>query len=313
MPETYEPRQERATTLPDEPYYQLPTAPRRRGRTFVGGILLALGVVWLLGILLGGANWREGPIGAGNILFNQTYLADRLEMDVSTGDIEIRPWDGSDIKVEAIYHGGSPADYAVTIEPREGTLYVSGGPKAGFLSFGQRDIEYRISMPAGGDAQIRTMNGDIDVAELQGVVDLNSTNGDITATAIGNGLRAETINGGIELNEISGSLDLHSINGEISLSDGQVSSGTVKNTNGDIDLWGVSGALTVETVNGDVVVRLPEDSSFTLDATTISGEIDSDFELQDGRETRSTLAGTTGSGGPRLEIETISGDISITH
>lgn len=354
MSDIREPKYEQATPLPDEPYYQVPTttAPRRGGRTLAGGILLALGVVWLLGVLLGGEG-REGPVGGGNILFEQTYEATRLEMDVSTGNIEIRPWDESNIKIEAIYQGGDASDYAVKVDPRDGTVYVTGGPKPGFLSLGQRDIEYRISLPATADVQIKTANGEIDVAELRGLVDLTSTNGDITASAIARGLQAETVNGRIELDEIGGALDLHSTNGEISLSDGRVSSGTVQSVNGDIDLRGVSGKLNVEstngdiqigdatdaalrastsngdiefegslapndistisTISGDVVVRLPEDSSFTLDATTISGEIDSDFELQDGQESRRERSGTVGNGGPRLEIETTSGDISVIH
>ncbi|MDQ2997468.1 MAG: DUF4097 domain-containing protein [Chloroflexota bacterium] len=67
----------------------------------------------------------------------------------------------------------------------------------------------------------------------------------------------------------------------------------------------------MNSISGDVNLQLPEESSFRLDASTVSGDISSEFELRDGQQANRNLSGITGNGSATLTIGTTSGDISI--
>jgi len=65
--------------------------------------------------------------------------------------------------------------------------------------------------------------------------------------------------------------------------------------------------------SGDVDLQLPEDSGFRLDASTVSGDLSSDFDLQGGEQGRRALSGVAGAGDTTLKVETTSGSIHIRH
>ena len=62
---------------------------------------------------------------------------------------------------------------------------------------------------------------------------------------------------------------------------------------------------------GEGNLRLPDTSGFRLDASTVSGDLSSEFELRDGQQARRSLSGVAGDGSATLTIGTTSGDISI--
>ena len=352
-PEFYD--QQRAPTTRDFTHDSRPgvlsaRAPMRRNRRFLGFAMLAIGLFWLAALVLSSGPWLRG-IGGSGMLIEQTYTARALAMDVSLGSVEVRSWAGPGVRVEATYHGGGPDNYAVQIAPAGDTLRITGGGKPCLLVCPPRDIEYRISLPASGDAQIKTGNGAIDVADLNGQIVLNSTSGAIQAQHLGGGLSAGTVSGAIELDDIAGAIDLHSTSGAITLDSGHATGAQVETTSGAIELSGVagdmqlksiSGAITVRdaaahaltastvsgaidyegslargaaqsfsSVSGDITLSLPESSAFDLRATTISGDIDSEFELAPREAGRRSLSGTAGGGGATLTIETTSSAISV--
>lgn len=333
--------------VPDKPYYQQPAG--RGGARVAGAVLLAIGLIWLL-MQFGNGLALPFGVGGGTLLDN-TYSARRLVVDVGAGDVEVRTWNQATMRVEAMYRGGDASDYAVSVEPNGETLTIRGGAKPAFQLFGRRDVRYRISMPAGANAQIKTTNGDIDVAGLSGETKLDSTNGDIQATELARGLTVSTVNGDIELDTIAGTLQANSTNGEIQLGDGAVENARVETVGGDINLEGVAGELFVKSVNGDIVIadgreakltlesvssdihyegdlapggtniitnvsgdvdlRLPENSGFELRASTASGDITSEFTLKNQQQDRRNLSGKVNDGGATLQISTTNGDINL--
>jgi DUF4097 and DUF4098 domain-containing protein YvlB len=88
----------------------------------------------------------------------------------------------------------------------------------------------------------------------------------------------------------------------------------VTDRNGSIDLTAAPplGAIDMEDRNGSVKLILPEHAGFTVQANTTDGEIYTDFPLPtSGSESRKSINGTVGAGGPMVHITTTNGDLSI--
>jgi DUF4097 and DUF4098 domain-containing protein YvlB len=339
-----------ATALPDEAYYRRAPEPRRARRASGLGAALVLVGLLLLAFQLFGRG--EGFGNPGSLtLADKTLPGNRIELSAAASDVEVRPWDGSGIHVEATQHGGSRGDYTVDIVPAGDTVRVTESNRSFFCLFCSRSVSYRISVPRGAQADIHTASGEIDVAGLSGAVSLASVSGDIHANDLSTGLTVSTTSGEVRLDNIAGKLDVGSISGDVQLEDGKVEDATVNTTSGRVDLNGISGPLNLTSVSGDITVRdardgqlhlsttsggieyagglargstnelnsisgdvtlrLPRDSSFRLDASTVSGDLSSDFDLRDRQSGRGALAGVAGDGSATLTISTTSGEIAV--
>jgi hypothetical protein len=336
--------------LPNEPYYQRPPelrpAPRRKG---LGVALVLVGLLLLAFQLFGRGATLGGSESI--TLIDQDYQANRIELSASASSVEIRPGSGSRIHVEAIQRGGSQGDYQIDVVPAGDTLRVTESSRSFFWFFGSRGVRYRITVPSNGQADIHTASGEIDVQGLGGPVSLASVSGDVHASDLTGGLKASSTSGEIQLSDIAGRLDVGSISGDVKLENGKIDGATVGTTSGGVDLDGVAGALKITSVSGDIHVRgahdgqldisttsgeieyqgslasastnkldsisgdvnlrLPEASGFNLDASTVSGDLSSEFELRNGQTARRNISGVAGDGSATLTIDTTSGDINI--
>jgi len=336
--------------LPNEPYYQRPPAPQPARRASGLGVALVLVGLLLLAFQLFGGGLAFG--GAGSItLVDQEYQGNRIELSATASDVEIRPGDDSRIHIEAIQRGGSRGDYRIDVVPSGDTVRVTETSNSFFCFFCSRGVSYRILVPAGAQADIRTASGEINVEGLSGAVLLSSVSGSVRAGDLTGGLTVSTTSGEVQLNDIAGKLDVGSISGDVKLEDGKVDGATVNTTSGEVDLDGVAGALKVTSVSGDIKVReghdgrielsttsgeieydgslargsanslnsisgdvqlrLPEGSGFRLDASSVSGDVSSEFELGESEQARWNLSGVAGDGSATLTIETTSGDIAV--
>jgi DUF4097 and DUF4098 domain-containing protein YvlB len=219
--------------------------------------------------------------------------------------------------------------------------------------FCSRDLRYEISVPAGAQADIRTASGDIDVEGLGGPITLGTVSGDVRADELSGDLKVETTSGEVRLSDIAGSLNAGTISGDVRVEDGKVNGAKVNTTSGEIEIDGVSGEIDLSTVSadisvsearegrltlgttsgeivydgslasngtnqissisGDVKLRLPEDSAFRLDASSVSGDLTSEFDLTSGESGRRSLTGVANGGGPALNVSTTSGEIDISR
>jgi hypothetical protein len=76
------------------------------------------------------------------------------------------------------------------------------------------------------------------------------------------------------------------------------------------------GDLEFRTVSGDITLWLPADFSANVEFSSLSGDFDTDFDMdiQNERERRwvgSKVEGTIGGGGRDLSFNTVSGDVSL--
>jgi hypothetical protein len=147
-----------------------------------------------------------------------------------------------------------------------------GGPKDDI----RVRTEFTLRVPAGLRLVARTMNGPISVDRVRGDVRLATMNGGIRVSTTG-AVEAQTMNGAI---------------------DAVVAPGP--------------GPFVFETMNGDVSVTLPGSMEADVHASTMRGDIDSDFPLNESSDYGPSVAtGRIGGGGARLEASTMNGDVGL--
>lgn len=140
-------------------------------------------------------------------------------------------------------------------------------------------VDYVVELPEGVDFYAAMVTGDVEVDDVRSDVNATSVTGDVVVSTTGS----------IEATSVSGDLDLRP---------------------GRVDR-----SRRYRSVSGDITMRLPADLEADVTFESLSGDLDSDFELdvedRDDRWIGSSISGTIGDGGPRLSFSTVSGDVRL--
>ena len=246
----------------------------------------------LCGLVLAGAaaaedfHW-QGRIPAGH----------DLEIRGINGDIDASLAPGAEADVVATKRArhGDPASVEIKVVERAGGVLICavypgrgpghdecGGAKAGHERRDENDVEvhFRARVPRGVSLRASTVNGGVQADGLEGPVDAETVNGDVRVAVAGSA-RAQSVNG--------------SIRASLARATG-------------------SEPLEFQTVNGSIEVSLPADVDADLRADTVNGSIDSDFPLENRSSRRhppQSARGRLGSGGRRLDLETVNGNVIL--
>jgi DUF4097 and DUF4098 domain-containing protein YvlB len=185
------------------------------------------------------------------------------------------------------------------------------------------EIEQKIRISTvSGDLEAQTIRGIVDFSSVSGDVLLQDTQGDLFLEGTSSDLELRRINGNVRIDCVSGDLELSGIEGDIEVS---TSSGDIEvdQKQGELDLTTISGDVEVRTrispegeynvatTSGDIIFYLPEDSDADLECETRSGSIHTRVALDVLSTSRDFLRGKLGSGGPRIDLSTTSGDIKV--
>jgi hypothetical protein len=140
-------------------------------------------------------------------------------------------------------------------------------------------VSYKISVPAGNDLRLSTVNGAIGVSAMKGSIAANTVNGSIRITDAAGSVKASTVNGSVNLdfNPNAAIKDIHA-----STVNGSISAGLPKS---------FAGTVKLNTVNGSI---------HTDAAITVKGEIG-----------KKGIEGVIGSGDGHLELSTVNGSIKL--
>ena len=221
-----------------------------------------------------------------------------IEIKGVNGSISAEPASGDQLEVSATKTGrrSDPSQVSIKVVEHAGgvticAVYPSDDPG-----------DPNTCEPGQGNGRMNVRNNDVKVAfkvHVPAKVGLISrtVNGEITALNLAGNVEAHTVNGSINIST-SGYAQAKTVNGDISA--------RLKDAN-----W--SGSLDFKTVNGGITVDLPSETNSTVEASTVSGDISSDFQLTVlGTMSRRHLSGTIGAGGGReLNLKTVNGSIHL--
>lgn len=182
-----------------------------------------------------------------------------------------------------------------------------------------------------GDIYCSVTSGSIRAKEIKGELSLQGTSSDMKLKKVEGELKIDCTSGSVFIQDLYGSLKSTQTSGDLEVK-GLTGNLSASNTSGDIwleqsqgsvDLNTTSGDIEariqilpskyyyIETISGDIYLYVPKDTQADLEVETTSGEINLNIPMTLQSVSRQSISGTLGSGGGRVEISTISGDINL--
>lgn len=213
----------------------------------------------------------------------------RVSLENINGDVTIAAWDRDEVSVEAVKRGRTQESLEaveIKIDAQADRIHIETDYKnqdRGWTK-GRHDhasVDYKLLVPRGVELdEIELVNGDLDLDGIEGDV------------------KASLVNGDLEARGLTGNVALSSVNGTLEVALARLTS---------------DRSVSLESVNGTVELAVPADADAEFEAETVHGKIRSDFgfEVKRGDYVGSSLRGTLGSGGARVELETVNGSIEI--
>ena len=263
------------------------------------------------------------------------------------GDITVEAGTGSSIVIDAVKSVEDEEDAellkSVDIEVsllgnrvRVSTEHTGRGRRHGNHD-GNVSVSYHVKVPKGTEVEIQSVSGSVLLVGVEGAANAQSVSGDVRVTDVAQLEQAKSVSGNVEvLRARSGRhAEIESVSGEVLVEGIEASELTVSSVSGDVRLKGVSsqrasmesvsgdleytgsiaasGRYDFQSHSGDVVLTIGDQVGFELEASTFSGEIESDFTLkttsraQKGRR----LSAVVGDGSAFIEASTFSGDVRL--
>jgi putative adhesin len=212
------------------------------------------------------------------------------------GDVTVTPSSSSRVEVVGVRRGRSADRLDVRVSESsdgiivcvvrvdsddecDGNGYHHHGDDRGDWGSGSMNLE--IKLPSGVQ---------IDATSVSGNVDVDGAEGDVRANSVSGDLRLEHLR--------ASSIEARTVSGEIEASVESLSGGR--------------GPLSFKSVSGDVKLQLPRSLDADLAMSSVSGQLDSDFQLTlGGRTSRRRIEARIGRGGRELDVTTVSGDVRL--
>jgi DUF4097 and DUF4098 domain-containing protein YvlB len=225
----------------------------------------------------------------------------RLEVNNIRGSVDIRPGDDGVIKIttaKQVDTGDAKRTEVELKQESDGTVKAS--TRFPEITFGWLTgskpckVDYVITAPRACALKVNGVSNNTFAEGFEGEGSFKTVSGDLTL---------KSLNGPLSLNSVSGDMELADLTGSLHLT----------TVSGDINGAHLSGTVSLNTVSGDV--DFEQSNLPSVDATTVSGEMDLETALGDGPYKFNSVSGDLTLKVPAdtcctAELHSISGDIS---
>jgi hypothetical protein len=248
----------------------------------------------------------------------------RLRLQNQGGDVVIRAWDRSQMRIQANHS----ARASVEVDVRGQVVQLNTSGRRGFQSM----VDYELTVPTWMAIDVGGMYAEISIDGVRAPIKANTLEGNITVRGGAETVQLTTVNGQIELTGARGRVELNATSGDVTVTDVQGEL-VIEAVSGDVDLrridarsvdvQSISGDLLYEgrivdagsyafyTHSGDVTLAVGEGINATINLASASGEVSSSFSLRTERETRRRHVYRLGSGSATIDVETFNGDLNL--
>jgi DUF4097 and DUF4098 domain-containing protein YvlB len=204
-----------------------------------------------------------------------------------------------------------PRDTEVNVTAASGAQTIRGvrGPvkvnaASGAIRVEKIDLDAQLTTASGSisatdignDVRVSTASGSVSISDAKGDVRVNALAGVIRVAKPGGRVEADTMSGAVEIQGAANNVKAHAASGRVS----------IQGNPGSDSYW------ELKTVSGGVQLKVPTTANFHLSAEAVSGEIRTDIPIVIEEQGKHSLRAHLGSGGGRVEVHTVSGEIRVS-
>ena len=251
----------------------------------------------------------------------------RLQVNAYGGNVTVRSWNRSAIRVEATTSGSNRVEVSSSSAAVSVRTQGRHGPPT--------DVELRISVPVWmplslsgvhTDAKIEgtrapisveTVEGEVNVTGGDGLISLRSVQGSVSLHGARGRISVNSVNEDVEVTNSTGEIMAETVNGEIALEGVDAATVDASTVNGDISYAGPirnGGRYSLSTHNGDITLTVAEGSSANVAVSTFNGEFESEFPVPLSRTRKGQgFNFTLGSGSAQVTLESFQGTIQLVR
>ena len=162
---------------------------------------------------------------------------------------------------------------------------------------------------------MRTASGDVKLGSVRRKLQVKTASGDVVVGVIEAEGTVNTVSGDIGVERVDGSLVARAVSGDARIATvrGPL---TLSTTSGDARIESVeAGEVHFQTVSGDVRIGVGRGTRVWIDATSVSGDLESELGLadQEPADEEQTEPDAAPAAVVPLQIKTVSGDVSIVR
>lgn len=279
------------------------------------------------------------PATAAQNLTKRATVAPDATIEVSNvqGSVGITAWDRNEVELVAVLESDKD-ELAFEATDRHVRIEVDRSHGKNYGNSDEEDATLTLRVPKGARLIIDTVSANITVNGVLGEQELESVSGEVKTQAFdapvslssvsgevivaGNGGKAvvstESVSGSTTATGLRGSYEGEVVSGNISATVAAAERLSISTVSGDVEIQAdlmPTARVSMESISGEITltVKPPVNADFELES--FSGHLKNCFD-QKARDTSKYTPGselnfTQGSGGARVEIQTLSGKISI--
>ncbi len=262
----------------------------------------------------------------------------RISISNIAGSVSVVAWDRNEVQVVGeLGEGAKPLaitgdndDLSIKVQSRDGSGWFNFGgnskmapttlefhvPRGASLDVNVISSPLVVDGLAGGDIKVNTISGNARINARAPSLDVDSVSGGIELSGHAETVSLQTVSGEILAPALGSTARLQTISGRIQAGGGPWQKLSLSTVSGNMQLTGGpahGGNIDIDSMSGDVQLRLPANTSATLNASSFSGDLHSDFGTpsQANHGPGSSLEARLGAGDARIHIETFSGDLRV--
>jgi hypothetical protein len=171
-----------------------------------------------------------------------------------------------------------------------------------------RKATVNLRLPKDCPVEVSTISAPIVAAGLSARSQLRTATGEITLDDTSGETEINTVSGSTAVRDPHGSLKFNSVSGQLAVAGGRLSALSAKTVSGqllaDTDI-APAARVRLNSVSGEIALRVPSETSATVELRTATSTVESDFGLdRRSAPARTILSGKIGSGVDPASITT---------
>ena len=206
-----------------------------------------------------------------------------VSLENINGDVEITGWNRNEVQIDAVKSARDQQrldEARIEVEGSGDAVHIRTRYPEGQNNNNPASVHYTLRVPAGAMIdKINLINGNLEISQVSGEVSANLVNGKLTAHDLAGRARFSTVNG---------------------------ASNVAYRTLNDVS------EVKISAVNGPIDLTLPASPNAEVTASSVNGNIKTDFPMQvESKFMSRRLTGTLGSGGTRIDLSNVNGSTHI--